>query len=153
MKLFSLVVLAGSMVLLSCGKVPTTTEEEGAEVEAYYGNTRISAAQLRGYLRKAGFNNTAHIEKMVCIAQNESKLYVGAVSDTNSDGSKDYGIFQLNNMWWPSNRINSGARGRGPCASTGVLTSSVLASAQCAKIVVQQQGFCAWTTARNICGC
>lgn len=36
----------------------------------------------------------------VCMAQYESNFNTRAFNEKNSNGSRDYGLFQLNNKWW-----------------------------------------------------
>lgn len=40
------------------------------------------------------------VKSWVCIAQYESTFNSGAINHFNWDGSKDYGLFQLNNKYW-----------------------------------------------------
>lgn len=46
----------------------------------------------------------------VCLAKHESNYITGAINN-NSDGSTDYGIFQINNRWWCSNGSFHSANG------------------------------------------
>ncbi|XP_046809402.1 uncharacterized protein LOC111683162 [Lucilia cuprina] len=45
------------------------------------------------------------LARWTCIAEHESSYRTGVVGPTNSNGSNDYGIFQINNYYWcqPSN--------------------------------------------------
>lgn len=41
-----------------------------------------------------------HLATWICIAAHESNYDTKAVNPTNVDGSKDFGIFQINNRYW-----------------------------------------------------
>ncbi|XP_062869753.1 LOW QUALITY PROTEIN: lysozyme C-like [Trichomycterus rosablanca] len=85
----------------------------------------------------------------VCLTKHESDFNTRATNH-NSDGSTDYGIFQINNRWWCSNGVFHSANGCGISCSE-LLTDNISRAAQCAKTIVRQQGITAWVTWRNYC--
>uniref|UniRef100_A0AAR2JFJ0 lysozyme n=1 Tax=Pygocentrus nattereri TaxID=42514 RepID=A0AAR2JFJ0_PYGNA len=71
----------------------------------------------------------------VCLANAESSFNT-RITNKNSDGSTDYGIFQINNRWWCSD-------GQFP-SHCELLTDNISTATQCAKTIVSQQGISAW---------
>lgn len=130
--LSALSVAAAALVLAGCGaQSDFKTANQGQSKVLALGGTRLSEAQVATYLRDAGFPESA-VPTMVCIAKYESSFYTGA-SNVNTDGSSDYGLFQINDYYW-----------LGPCgvSRSGLMDPSV--NARCALTVYRQQGFNAW---------
>uniref|UniRef100_A0A1I8Q0F1 Glycosyl hydrolases family 22 (GH22) domain-containing protein n=1 Tax=Stomoxys calcitrans TaxID=35570 RepID=A0A1I8Q0F1_STOCA len=65
---------------------------------------------------------------------------------TNSNGSNDYGIFQINNYYWcqPANGRFSYNECKLSC--NNLLTDSINDSVTCARKIKSQQGWTAWST-------
>lgn len=121
---FAVFAIASMTVLAACGQ----SGEDGAVTEGY-SKWRLTETQVRDLLTRVGVPARQH-DFMVCIARNESNFDPAAINDENDDGSTDYGLFQINSFYWPSDTAG------GPCASSGKLTSSSLENAKCAKIVL-----------------
>ncbi|KAM4532753.1 lysozyme C-like isoform 1-T1 [Fundulus diaphanus] len=70
----------------------------------------------------------------VCLTQHESNFNTAAIN-RNTDGSTDYGIFQINSKWWCSDGGVSRANGCGINCSE-LQTDNVEKAIKCAKRVV-----------------
>ncbi|XP_050741955.1 lysozyme S [Drosophila biarmipes] len=84
------------------------------------------------------------LDKWTCIAQHESDYRTWVVGPANSDGSNDYGIFQINDLYWCQ------ADGRFSYNECGLSCNSLLSdditnSVRCAQKVLSQQGWSAWS--------
>ncbi|KAJ9592168.1 hypothetical protein L9F63_001284 [Diploptera punctata] len=108
-----------------------------------YTNARIyDAESLTSDLRNFGVPED-QIPTFVCIAQHESSFNTGIVGNPNSDNSQDYGLFQINNHFWCQN----GSPGNGCNISCeDLLNDDISDDVACARQILQQQGFGAWTT-------
>jgi lysozyme C len=98
-----------------------------------------SECATANYLRKAGFPESS-IGTMVCIAKYESGFNCDA-TNKNTDGSTDYGEFQINSYWWCSGDPKSKYNGCGVSCSSLFNCQS---NANCAYTVWKQQGYTAW---------
>ena len=88
---------------------------------------------LFNMLTTFGFN-IPDAQVMVCIAQHESAFNYKAINkDLNSDGSADYGLFQINDRLWADK-----------CNLTIEELLTPEANIQCAKKVHSQLGFEGW---------
>ncbi|XP_058863042.1 SLAM family member 8-like isoform X1 [Acipenser ruthenus] len=86
----------------------------------------------------------------VCLAYYESGYNTAAVN-RNTDGSTDYGIFQINSRWWCSNGVTSSSNACHISCSK-LLTSDISDDIECAKRVVRDpNGIGAWVAWRNHC--
>uniref|UniRef100_A0A1V1FIX5 lysozyme n=1 Tax=Reticulitermes speratus TaxID=60591 RepID=A0A1V1FIX5_9NEOP len=84
----------------------------------------------------------------ICIAQRESGLNTAALSRANSDGSRDNGIFQINNRYW----CRDNGRGGGCNLNCAALRNNdITDDIRCAQHIKRVQGFGAWTTYRAYC--
>ncbi len=106
-------------------------------------NTQSECATAN-YLRKAGFPESS-IGTMVCIAKYESGFNCDA-TNKNTDGSTDYGEFQINSYWWCSGDPKSKYNG---CSATCTSLFDCQANANCAYTVWKQQGYNAWYGYKN----
>ncbi|KAL1448891.1 hypothetical protein WDU94_000142 [Cyamophila willieti] len=86
-------------VLMTCTILPRETEAKTFE-----------ACELAQYLAGKGEINKKDIPTWVCIATKESNRNTGAVSPLDPDGSRDHGIFQINDRYWCT---ASGPAGKG----------------------------------------
>ncbi|XP_075167251.1 lysozyme 2-like [Haematobia irritans] len=86
------------------------------------------------------------LARWTCIAQHESSYNTKAVGSLNSNGSRDYGIFQINNYYWCS--PPSGAFSYNECKvkCEDFLVDSIEPAVKCAQLVLKQQGWTAWST-------
>ncbi|XP_053965636.1 lysozyme P-like [Anastrepha ludens] len=92
-----------------------------------------------------------NIAAWVCIAQYESTFNSAAIGPPNSDGSRDWGIFQINDRFWcdPQDGRRSSNACRTPCRA--LTTDNISVSVRCARQVQSAQGFGAWTVWNNQC--
>ncbi|XP_004604024.2 lysozyme C, milk isozyme-like [Sorex araneus] len=69
---------------------------------ASYDAKIFSECELAKKLKAHGMDNFHgySLANWVCMAKHESDLNTKALNDKNSDGTIDYGIFQVNNKWW-----------------------------------------------------
>ncbi|XP_029926410.1 lysozyme C-like [Myripristis murdjan] len=87
----------------------------------------------------------------VCLTQWESN-YNTAATNRNTDGSTDYGIFQINSRWWCQDNRTPGTTHNGCGVQCSELQSNVNAAILCAKRVVRDpNGIAAWVGWRNNC--
>ncbi|XP_017063418.1 lysozyme X [Drosophila eugracilis] len=86
------------------------------------------------------------LAKWACIAERESNYRTSVVGPPNSDGSNDYGIFQINDRYWcqPSNGKFSHNGCDVDCDE--LLSDDITESVKCAQTVLREHGFPAWTT-------
>ncbi|XP_034103458.1 lysozyme B-like [Drosophila albomicans] len=86
------------------------------------------------------------LARWTCIAEHESSYRTGVVGPPNSDGSNDYGIFQINDRYWcqpPNGKKSSNGCG---LSCKALLSDDITKSVRCAQKVLQQQGWPAWST-------
>jgi len=86
------------------------------------------------------------LSKWTCIAEHESSYRTEVVGPPNSDGSNDYGIFQINDLYWcqpPSGKFSHNGCG---LSCNDLLTDDISRSVRCAQTVLGQQGWPAWST-------
>ncbi|PSN47213.1 Lysozyme c-1 [Blattella germanica] len=130
MQFLSLYVLAGLMAALP------------------YINAKVfSECELTQVLRQNGVPEN-ELANYVCIAQFESSYNSQAVNNYNTDGSHDYGLFQLNDRYWcthgyPGNGCN--------VQCENLLNDDISDDIACAKYIRQIQGFTAWVAYNNHC--
>ncbi|XP_075935835.1 lysozyme C-like [Anarhichas minor] len=85
----------------------------------------------------------------VCLSKWESSYNTGATNH-NTDGSTDYGIFQINSRWWCNNGQTTSNACNIRCSE--LLTDNVSVAINCAKRVVRDpNGIRAWVAWRNNC--
>ncbi|XP_061477680.1 lysozyme C, milk isozyme-like [Rhineura floridana] len=87
----------------------------------------------------------------ICTAYHESRYDSGAVGPPNTDGSRDYGILQINSRWWCDN--GQGETANGCRISCDAFTNDdIIDDIECAKTVVRDpQGMDAWVAWKNHC--
>ncbi|XP_026331784.1 uncharacterized protein LOC113239129 [Hyposmocoma kahamanoa] len=102
---------------------------------------QLTRCQLVSELRKNSFP-AAQLRDWVCLVEHESSRYTDIVGKLNSDGSRDYGLFQINDRYWCSNTTQPGKDCNVTCAD--LLTNDITKSAQCAKKIFSRQSFNAW---------
>nr|XP_016993244.2 lysozyme X-like [Drosophila takahashii] len=85
------------------------------------------------------------LARWACIAQHESSYRTGVVGPPNSDGSNDYGIFQINDLYWC--QPSSGKFSHNACniRCDDLLTDDISRSVKCARMVQREQGWSAWS--------
>ncbi|CAL1602331.1 unnamed protein product [Knipowitschia caucasica] len=78
----------------------------------------------------------------VCLVENESSFNTNALNSRNRNGSKDYGLFQINSYYWC---IDGGVNTANGCNINCEELYEVDAAVSCAKRVVQDRnGIRAW---------
>uniref|UniRef100_A0A0E9X846 lysozyme n=1 Tax=Anguilla anguilla TaxID=7936 RepID=A0A0E9X846_ANGAN len=112
----------------------------------------FSRCELARTLKAAGMDGYRGVSlaNWVCLTKWESD-YNTAVTNRNTDGSTDYGIFQINSRWWCNNGVTPTSNGCNiPCSR--LLSSDISAAITCAKRVVRDpNGIGAWVAWRNRC--
>ncbi|XP_075165006.1 inactive lysozyme 1A-like [Haematobia irritans] len=88
----------------------------------------------------------------VCIAKYESSFRTGVVGPTNANGSKDYGIFQINNKYWcHSKKNNRHSHNQCKVDCNDLLSDNIKKSVACARKIKAQQGWRAWMAWQKHC--
>nr|BAV53528.1 c-type lysozyme [Lithochromis rubripinnis]BAV53529.1 c-type lysozyme [Lithochromis rubripinnis] len=85
----------------------------------------------------------------VCLTKHESN-YNTKATNRNTDGSTDFGIFQINSRWWCNDRRIHSANGCNIDCNV-LLTDDVTPAINCAKRIVREQGITAWVAWRARC--
>nr|XP_003216710.1 PREDICTED: lysozyme C, milk isozyme [Anolis carolinensis] len=91
------------------------------------------------------------IADWVCLAYYESRFNSRAVGPPNRNGSRDYGIFQINSRWWCSNGKGTTANGcRSSCSA--FTDDDITNDIACAKRIVKDpNGIRAWVAWVKYC--
>jgi hypothetical protein len=127
-------VLGASAICACSGPTDDTGEYAGHEAttgEAILAGKRLSEAEVADHLRNAGFEERV-VPQMVCTAKWESSFFSEA-SNVNRNGSKDIGLFQINDRTW-----------LGPCGVTRNDLLDPATNAECALTVYQGGGLGSW---------
>ncbi|XP_017137324.1 lysozyme B-like [Drosophila miranda] len=85
------------------------------------------------------------LARWACIADHESSYRTDVVGPPNSDGSQDYGIFQINDYYWcapPSGRFSYN---QCDVSCNALLDNTITESVRCAQKVLAMQGWGAWS--------
>ncbi|XP_077185471.1 lysozyme C, milk isozyme-like [Paroedura picta] len=113
----------------------------------------LQRCQLVRILRNAGMDgfHGYSLANWICLADHESGYDTSAVGPPNWDGSRDYGIFQINSRWWCSNGEGRTADGCHTSCSS-FLNNDISDDIACAKRIVQDpNGIGAWVAWRRYC--
>nr|AFZ78837.1 C-type lysozyme-2 [Coptotermes formosanus] len=105
-----------------------------------------SQCQLATLLRNNGI--TSNINDWVCLIISESSGNTTAKGGPNSNGSYDYGLFQVNSRYWCG---TSGPGGDCNVACSKLLDENVADDIACAKKIYARHGFSAWYGWKNKC--
>ncbi|XP_078128297.1 lysozyme C-like [Sander vitreus] len=103
-------------------------------------------------LKNYGMNNYLGISlaDWVCLCKWESNYNTEAINH-NTDGSTDYGIFQINSRWWCTDGLTPTTNACNINCKE-LLTDNVQVAIDCAKRVVRDpNGIRAWVGWRNHC--
>jgi hypothetical protein len=132
--LMSVLGAAGASLLMACGSAagPDENASLGESGGMLLAGVKLTEGEVATLLRDAGFSE-ANIPKMVCTAKYESAFYERA-SNHNTNGSNDYGLFQINS-------IHIGSKG---CGTSSAALYSPTTNTRCAKAVFDSQGIRAW---------
>ncbi|XP_054859885.1 lysozyme C, milk isozyme-like [Eublepharis macularius] len=109
--------------------------------------------ELATILRNAGLDGYYgySLGNWLCMAYYESNFNSRAVGRPNSDGSRDYGIFQINSRWWCSNGQGRTANACHTSCSNFV-NDDISDDIECAKRVVRDPNrMGAWVAWRKHC--
>ncbi|XP_047499806.1 lysozyme C-like isoform X1 [Penaeus chinensis] len=96
------------------------------------------------------------VKKWTCIAEYESTFNSAAINTANWDGSKDYGLFQLNNKYWCGDEYGKNVCGI-PCSA--LQDDDLTDDLACARKVIKDterwkgkgEGLTAWVAYVNRC--
>nr|UHA56337.1 c-type lysozyme [Plecoglossus altivelis] len=109
--------------------------------------------ELAKVLKNAGMDGFRGISlpNWVCLTKGESN-YNTKVTNRNSDGSTDYGIFQINSRYWCDDGRTPRAKNICGIRCAELLTDNIQTAIRCAKRVVQDpNGIKAWVAWRLHC--
>ncbi|PZC80959.1 hypothetical protein B5X24_HaOG213728 [Helicoverpa armigera] len=106
--------------------------------EAKYFATRCD---LVHELRKQAFPEDKMAD-WVCLIDSESARHTDIVSKPNKNGSRDHGLYQINDNLWCSNTTVPGKGCHVTCAD--IVTDDITKASICAKKIFRRQGFVAW---------
>nr|AGV28585.1 lysozyme 6 [Ostrinia furnacalis] len=109
---------------------------------------RLRRCEIVQELRTQGFPE-AQMRDWVCLIENESGGNTGKVSPVNKNGSKDYGLFQINDNYWCTRSGPAGKDCHVTCAE--LTTDDITKAATCAKKIYKRHGFRAWYGWKNHC--
>uniref|UniRef100_A0A670KAF6 Glycosyl hydrolases family 22 (GH22) domain-containing protein n=2 Tax=Podarcis muralis TaxID=64176 RepID=A0A670KAF6_PODMU len=114
---------------------------------------RFDKCELAKRMKQEGLDGYHGISlaDWVCTAFHESRFDTSAVGPPDSDGNRDYGIFQISSRWWCDN-------GHRPTANVcetscnAFLNDDITDDIKCAKrIVLDHQGMGAWVAWKEHC--
>ncbi|XP_077727962.1 lysozyme C, milk isozyme [Canis aureus] len=106
----------------------------------------FSKCELARKLKSMGMDgfHGYSLANWVCMAEYESNFNTQAFNGRNSNGSSDYGIFQLNSKWWCKSNSHSSANACNIMCSK-FLDDNIDDDITCAKRVVKDpNGMSAW---------
>ncbi|XP_013149147.1 PREDICTED: lysozyme-like [Papilio polytes] len=109
---------------------------------------QLSRCELVRELRNHGFPQNK-LRDWVCLVESESSRRTDVIGKPNSDGSRDYGLFQINNKYWCSTTNIPGKDCNVTCNQ--LITDDITKAAACAKKIYQRHGFDAWYGWKNKC--
>ncbi|KAF9406998.1 hypothetical protein HW555_012836 [Spodoptera exigua] len=95
----------------------------------------FTECELVHELRRQGFPEH-QLKDWVCLIEAESSKRTHVVGGSNSDGSHDYGLFQINNRYW---------------CNDDLLLDDISIASQCSKTIFGVHGFNAWVGWVNKC--
>lgn len=135
MKLRTLMTVASLCLVAFVGCAAETEEDEGdtaTSEDKLLAGRQLDESEVADLLRDAGFPEKV-VPTMVCTAKWESAFFERAYNK-NKNGSKDYGLFQINSI-----HLNDDN-----CPSTVDGLYSAAKNTQCAFNVYSNEGLTAW---------
>ncbi|XP_032515409.2 lysozyme-like [Danaus plexippus] len=108
----------------------------------------FTRCELVAQLRSHGFPENK-MRDWVCLVENESGRNTSKIGKVNKNGSRDYGLFQINDKYWCSNTSSKGKDCNVTCAE--VSQDDITKAATCAKKIFKRHGFNAWYGWKNHC--
>ncbi|XP_072938934.1 lysozyme-like [Epargyreus clarus] len=109
---------------------------------------QLSRCQLVHELRNQGFPE-AQMRDWVCLVEHESSRRTHKIGTVNKNGSRDYGLFQINDKYWCSKTSTPGKDCNLTC--NDVITDDITKASTCAKKIYKRHGFRAWYGWINNC--
>ncbi|CAG4985650.1 unnamed protein product [Parnassius apollo] len=109
---------------------------------------KFTRCELVQQMRSHGFPEDK-MRDWVCLVESESSRTTHYVGKVNKNGSRDYGLFQINDKYWCSNTSTAGKDCNVTC--NDLLTDDITKAAKCAKKVYKRHGFNAWYGWKNKC--
>jgi hypothetical protein len=109
-----------------------SSEPTGESQDHLLAGRRLSEKEAATLIRQAGFPESV-VGKMLCTIKYESNFYERA-SNRNSNGSVDYGLFQVNSLHFHD----------AGCPSTAAGLYDATANTKCALRIYKSQGINAW---------
>ncbi|XP_068632330.1 lysozyme-like [Battus philenor] len=109
---------------------------------------QLSRCELVRELRKQGFPENK-MRDWVCLVEKESSRRTDVISKPNANGSRDYGLFQINDRYWCSTTNKPGKDCNVTCMQ--LVTDDITKASACAKKIFQRHGFDAWYGWKNGC--
>ncbi|CAG9785786.1 unnamed protein product [Diatraea saccharalis] len=99
-------------------------------------------------LRKQKFPEN-EMRNWVCLVEKESGRRTDVIGPPNSDGSRDHGLFQINDRYWCNDSNVPGKECHVTCQQ--LRTDDITAASTCAKKIYRRHGFNAWYAWRDHC--
>ncbi|XP_026484424.1 lysozyme-like [Vanessa tameamea] len=109
---------------------------------------KFTRCELVHQLRDHGFPE-GKLRDWVCLVENESSRTTSKIGKVNKNGSRDYGLFQINDKYWCSNTSTPGKDCNVTCSD--LLVDDITKAATCAKKIFKRHGFNAWYGWKNHC--
>ncbi|XP_064455264.1 lysozyme-like [Ornithodoros turicata] len=88
------------------------------------------------------------IANWVCIARHESNYNTRALGRPNRDGSRDHGLFQINDRYWCS---PPGPHNDCRVTCSALRDDKIADDVKCIRKIYARHGFSAWVAWRNRC--
>ncbi|XP_055906822.1 lysozyme 1B-like [Eupeodes corollae] len=94
----------------------------------------------------------SELRDWVCLAKGESSYNTKAINHSNSDGSSDWGIFQVNDRYWckPSDRRQQ-SENICKVSCNDLMQDNITKAVKCARVIKKEQGFEAWVAWTGKC--
>lgn len=108
------------------------------------------AKQLLGY---GGVFKKSNINDWICLTYYESSWRTSVKGGPNTNGSFDYGLFQINDGYWCYASSPSSAAKYNDCNinCSKLLDDNIKDDSQCATLIYNRHGFMAWHGWENNC--
>merc|ERR1712059_37168 len=90
----------------------------------------------------------ATIGNWVCLVQRESSYNTAATND-NTNGSRDYGLFEINDSYWCDSNVGAGNDCNIACSK--LIDSNIADDVECSRTIYARHGFEAWYGWKNHC--
>ncbi|KAL0881706.1 hypothetical protein ABMA27_001507 [Loxostege sticticalis] len=108
----------------------------------------MDRCQIARELNNYGFPRE-ELPDWVCLVEGESSGQTDVVGPPNTDGSRDHGLFQINDRYWCEDGPNPGKECNVRCSD--LEQDDIGAAVGCAKMIFGVHGFNAWVAWVNNC--